>query len=252
MPSDPRFEIIPTAAWQGDHLLVATSALGLAGLTAADHLVKARDMDRIGHILASNLPDITPFENGRPRLPLRLYADPDAPVAILVGELFIPAWAADPFVEALRGWIDDSGPDRVTILHGVPFPHGPDEHDVFVVAAPESVATALTDAGIRPMEGGYLDGVAGELMAAHLAGFTPPTAALVTPTHPPGPDFEAAVRLLRALETITGISVDEGELQTQAEEMRRYYQELADRMARFERGEQPLRGQDFPEDRMYM
>lgn len=252
MPRDPRFDVMCTEEWHGDHFVVGTSAPGLAGLTAADHLVKTRSMEQIGHVLASNLPDITPFEDGRPRLPLRLYADPNASISILVGELFIPAWAADPFVEALRGWIDDAGPERVTMLHGVPYPHGPDEHDVFAVAAPEPLAIELTDAGVRPMEGGYLDGVAGELMAAHLAGLAPPTAALVTPTHPPGPDFEAAVRLLGAIEDVIGVSVDERELQERAEEMRRYYQELADRMARFERGEQSLRGQDFPEDRMYM
>ena len=253
MPPNPTFEVEITGDdWQADHFLIGTSTIGLAGLTAVDHLVKSRQTQLIGHIATKQLPDITPFESGTPRLQLRIYADRTDPVVVLVSELFIPVWAADAFVTAVLSWVDQVGPERITILHGVPFPHGPEEHDVFVVASPNTLVTEFKQAGIRPMEGGYLDGIAGELMAAQLMGSAPPTAALVTPTHPPGPDFEAAVRLLEALKGIYGVSVDKRELHERAEEMRQYYEELADRMARFERGDQPIATQDFPDDRMYM
>ncbi|GAB3672812.1 hypothetical protein GCM10028856_26640 [Halopiger thermotolerans] len=74
----------------------------------------------------------------------------------------------------------------------------------------------------------------------------------MTPAHPPGPDFDAALTLLEGIESLYPVEIDEGELRRRSEEMHRYYEELADRMTALRQRDQPVRGRDFPEDRMYM
>lgn len=253
MAQDPAFEIsVSVDESPTDTLLIGLSNFGLADLTAVDHLIKQQNSTEIGHIITHNIPDIMPFEEGEPRLPLRLYTIPDLDLTVLVGELVIPPWAAEPFVEALVEWTSSAEISEITILHGVPFPHGPDEHDVFYVASPPYRRERLTDLDIAPLKGGYLDGVVAELLTYSLAERAPPVGVITTPIHPPGPDFDAAVLFLEALQRIYGFTIDEQELRRRAEEMKQYYTELANRMERLEGTDQPLGSRDFPEDRMYM
>jgi len=92
----------------------------------------------------------------------------------------------------------------------VPSLSGPAEHDVFYVAS-SPYRERLTDPELEPLTGGYLDGVAGELMSKGLAKSTPPIGTLLTlfmtlltPVYPSGPDFDAALRFLEALKTDLG------------------------------------------------
>ncbi|USZ71410.1 proteasome assembly chaperone family protein [Natronosalvus halobius] len=253
MPSEPSFKVTSSAdVSPSETLVIGVSTVGLAGLTAVDHLIKNNNSTEYGHILTRNIPDITPFEEGEPRLPLRLYDLPDLDLSILVGELFIPTWAADSFVEALLEWTSSAGIGEITVLHGVPFPHGPDEHDVFYVASTPYRTKQLEDTEIKPLKGGYLDGIASELITSNLTGKAPPTGALITPTHPPGPDFDSALLFLEALQRIYEFTIDEEELRHRADEVKQYYQELANQMERFGSGERPSGGYEFPEDRMFM
>jgi uncharacterized protein len=52
----------------------------------------------------------------------------------------------------------------------------------------------------------------------------------VTPTRPPGPDLDAALRFLDAPEPMYDLEVDETELRERTEEMNRYYEELGQRL----------------------
>jgi uncharacterized protein len=88
-------------------------------------------------------------------------------------------------------------------------------------------------------------------MTRALDGDAPPVGALVTPTHPPGPDLDGALRFLEALETLCDLSVDETDRRGRTEEMRTYDQKLAERMQSLGQSE-PLSGHDYPEDRMDM
>ncbi|MFC7177161.1 PAC2 family protein [Halosegnis marinus] len=104
----------------------------------------------------------------------------------------------------------------------------------------------------RPPCRGFFDGVVGELLARSLDGDAPPAGVLVTPTHLPGPDFDAALRLLDALEPVYGIEVDESALRERAAETKQYYADLAERMAALQEGTSGGDGREYPGDRMYM
>ena len=233
-------------------LVVGVSQIGMSGITAADYLVRHLDTERIGHSAPAELPAIAPFEMGEPRHHTRLYNVIDSELSILVGELFIPVWAARAFTDALVDWCSAEGVEEIALLHGVPFPHGPEEHAVFHVSTPAYREARLSDSDIQPLGGGLLDGVAGEIVTRSLDASSPPVGVYVTPVHPPGPDIEATLRLLDALQRVYDFEVDEAELREISAQMRRYYDELANSMQAIGDADAPMARRDFPEDRMYM
>lgn len=229
-----------------DNRLVAGFAeYGLAGLTAVDYLTKQLELEEIGHIAVEELPAITPFEDGTPRHHTRLFSKPGLDVTIVVGELFVPPFAAAAFGNALLSYTEEHGVEEATILSGVPISHGPDDHRPFYVASEDYQKARLSgDHDITPMPGGFLDGVNGALMErainSHLK-----TCILTTPVHAQIPDVDAALRLLQALDTVYDLEVDIGPLEEFATAVAEQYEELA---ARLETQQEDRRH----EDRMYM
>jgi len=235
----------------GTTLVVGQTHPGLAGVTAADYLVRHLDSERAGHVSTDALPTIAPFEAGVPRHHSRLYTLDDAPLSVLVGELFVPFEAARSYADTLLAWAETQGVDEIAVLHGVPFAHGPDEHAVFHVATDGYRTGRLSDDVFNPLANGFLDGVAGELVTRSLDDAAPEVGVYITPTHPPGPDVDASLRLLTALETVYGFDVDESELEALSEQLREYYGKLAERVASATEGEEALGGYGT-QDGMYM
>jgi len=260
-------------------VIAGFSQYGLAGMTAVDFLVDHLELEETGHLRAEGLPTITPFENGRPRHPTRLFSREDLDVTLLVGELFVPNSLAEPFSRAVLDWTERANVDEIAVLSGAPFPHGPAEHRAFYiasddyraahfpdddpaagedpaadadpvagddpaeVAAPDTPDTADTGL-VRPMMNGFLDGTNAALMArsmeSDLRGCV-----YVTPVHPQIPDVDAAIRLVEAVEEVYGLGVDTGPLEAFASQVGEYYQSLAERLEEHADEEQPS-------DRMYM
>lgn len=266
-------------------VLAGFSQFGLAGLTAVDFLVDHLELEETGHLSAEGLPTITPFENGRPRHPTRLFSREDLDVTLLVGELFVPNSLAEPFSRAVLDWTERASVDEIAVLSGAPFPHGPADHRAFYIASDDYRAAHFPDdappagddpavdddptASDGPAAGDDSAGVAaadasdtGEpgTVQPMANGFLDGTnAALmarsmesdlrgcvyVTPVHPQVPDVEAAVRLVDAVEGVYGLGVDTGPLEAFASEVGEYYQSLAERLEEHAEEEQPS-------DRMYM
>jgi uncharacterized protein len=239
----------PTVAVHEDRtvtepVVAGFSEFGLAGLTAADYLVKQYEMESVGHVSTEGLPSITPFTAGEPRYPTRLHASEDVPITALVSEQFVPAWAAETFGTELLEWIDASAVDECCVVTGMPVPHGPDDHRTFWIATEDFRERRLADSDLQPMGNGFLDGVNAALLERGIDSDLA-VGVLVTPVHPQAPDAEAALRLLDGLIEIYGLDVDTGPLETFAEEVGDYYGELAARLDAQEEA-------DRPEDRMYM
>lgn len=251
-PQDYAFEVEMTADRDPQHtLLVGLSNIGMAGLTTADYLVRNSDAEQIGYISPDDLPAITPFADGEPRHHTRVYRIPDSDVTVLLGELFIPVAAAKSFTADLLDWATSAGIENIAVLNGVPYPHAPDKHDVFHVATPAYRNQYVEETDIDPLTGGFLDGVAGELMTRGLEDAFPPVGVFVTPTHPPGPDIDAALRFLDVLQAVYDLSVDRTELAQLAGEVQQYYAELADRIQALDDSAQSVASQEYPEDRMF-
>lgn len=223
-------------------LLCGFSEYGLAGLTAADYLVKQLDLEPTGHVSAVDLPGITPFENGRPRHHTRLFGG-DGPISVLVGELFIPRQLSGQFAAALADWAEGTV-EELLVLSGVPIAHGPEDHRTFYVATDDFRERRLVDTEIPPMGGGFLDGVNATLVQEGLDGALG-VGIVATPAHAQNPDVEAALRLLGAVSDAYDLDIDTEPLESFAAEVQRHYTELSERMRATEEADQP-------EDRMYM
>lgn len=240
-----------TASFQITHeseppetLVAGFSQFGLAGLTAVDYLIDHLDMEETGYITTDVLPMITPFENGTPRHHSRLFSRSDLDVTVLINELVIPVWAANSFAEAILEWTDANDVSEISVLAGVPIPHGPEEHRVFYVATTDYQTHRLGDVDIPPMGNGFLDGVNASLIGRGMD-TSLRACVFVTPAHAQAPDVDAALRLIETFETVYGIDIDSGPLEKFAGEVHQYYQELADRL-------QTVEQEQLPEDRMYM
>jgi len=250
MPTDrteaePRFDVERDDDDRSSRLVLGFSEFGLAGLTAVDYLVTHLELERTGRVLVDGLPAITPFVGGVPRHHTRLYSREDLDLTVLVGELFVPARAAEPFGEAVLEWTERAQVEEALLLSGVPIAHGPEEHRAYYVATPDFRDAHIADTGITPMSGGYLDGVNGALMARGLDSDLR-TCLLTTPVHAQAPDADAALRLLEALLSVYDLDVDLGPMTEFAARVAEHYEELAARMEAVQEAE---RG---PEDRMFM
>lgn len=227
-----------------DRLIAGFSSFGLAGLTAINFLTDQLELEETGHVTTEDLPSITPFENGTPRHHTRLFSRPNAEYTVLGNELFIPQWAADPFAEAVLNWTESNAVEEITVLAGVPVPHGPEEHRVFYIATEDYPRDQLERSDIPPMGHGFLDGVnaglVGQGMESDLR-----VGVLATPVHPQAPDVEAAIRLVEAIKQVYGIEIETTALEAFADQIQQYYQSLEERLKAENQAE-------MPEDRMFM
>ncbi|WP_135363362.1 proteasome assembly chaperone family protein [Halosimplex halophilum] len=242
--AEATFEIRETGDTEGEALIAGFSEFGLAGLTAADYLVQQLDPEVVGHVTAPDLPTITPFDDGTPRHPVRLFSAESVPVVVLVSELFVPATAARSFSDALLSWTADADISETVVLSGVQMPHAEDDHRTFYVATEDYRRARLDDADVPPMATGFTDGVKASVLAR---GIDSPLRACVyaTPAHAQAPDAEAALRLVETVDDVYDLGVDTGPMESFAAEIQRHYRDLADRI-------EQAREEQQPEDRMYM
>lgn len=230
-------------------LLCGFASYGLSGLTAVDFVIDQLELAETGHVTAEELPSITPFEDGRPTHHTRLFSKPDLDLTLLKNELFVPPTLGGAFGESILEWTERHDTEEIAIVDAIPMQHSPDDHRTYHVATEDYHERRLgeegDDAPTTPMARGYIDGVAGALVEQ---GIDSPLAVGVfqTPVHQQMPDFEASIRLVETINAVYGLDVDTEPLQSFADEIQRYYTELAQRY------EAAAEREDSFSDRMYM
>jgi uncharacterized protein len=248
MAETPRFEFeLDPDVTLGSRLLIGFGSPGMSSLVATDHLTTELDASEVGHATASGLATVTPFTDGKPRYATRLY-DTGEDLSLLVSEVLLPAPVGELLGDAILALADDHGIEEITLLYGASYPHGPEQHAVFSVSTDAYPTERVVDHGVKPLSGGFLDGLVGGLLEDGINDETPAVGVLVTPGHPPGPDFDAALLFMDAVCAHYDIDVDRTELEERSEEVDRYYAELADRMGAV----QDEGSRDWIDDRMYM
>lgn len=248
----PGFEVVPVEG-EATHETVIAGIGGpdLAGLTAVDYLLGEYESTRIASIRTRGLPDVAAVTDGIPRHPVRLHRIDPLELSVLVSEVFIPVSLADRFADAIAAWLGQTEIASVTLLYGAQFPHGEAQHVPFL-AAPERYRTRVGEVPLEPLSSGLLDGIAGELLLRGMEDGFPDSGVIVTPAHLPGPDVEAALRLLDGLARLHDVAIDTTDLETRWEQLRDYYEGIAERMQAIQEADGTATTRDFPEDRMYM
>lgn len=242
--TDASFHVTHETGETGETLLVGLSQFGLAGLTAVDYLATQLDLEETGHITAEALSSITPFTDGVPRHHTRLYSREDLDLTVLVGELFVPVQAADPFSRSILEWAEGDAVDEIAVLSGIPLAHGPTDHRTFYVATGDYRDDRLDEADVDPMGMGFLDGVNASLVERGLDTDLG-VGVFVTPVHAQVPDVEAALRLLSTIRRVHDLEFDTGPLEEFASEVQNHYAQLSERLEAAESHERP-------DDRMFM
>jgi len=241
---DATFEIRDAGETDGETLIAGFSEFGLAGLTAANYLIEQLDLDERGHVTAPDLPTITPFDQGVPRHPIRLFSADSTPVVVLVSELFVPTAAARSFSDALLSWTEAAEISETVVLSGVQMPHAEEDHRTFYVATDDYRRARLEDADVEPMASGFTDGVKASLLARGI-GSGLRACVYATPAHAQAPDAGAALRLVETVDDVYELGVDTAPMESFAAQIQRHYRDLAERIER-------ARDEQQPEDRMYM
>lgn len=242
--SGTQFEVVEDRQPTGDVLVCGLTAFGLAGLTAVDYLVDQTSLDQCGYV-RSTAATITPFTDGTPRHPVRVYDSPDLAPTVLVGEVPVARDDSRSFTSAVVEWAIGADIDEVVVLSGVPGPHGPEDHRTFSVATPDYQAARLpVDGPVPPMGSGFLDGVPASFLTDGID-TSLRVGVFVTPVHGQVPDADAALRLLETLVEVYDLPVDTGPLASFADQIQRHYADLAERL-------EMAADADRPEDRMYM
>lgn len=221
-------------------LLLAFSTPGMAGVTASEYVRDQLALDQTGHVQIDGLPPITPFENGRPYHHTRLYSGPAVELTVLTSELPIPLTATDAFGRDLLGWVLDNDVREVTILLGIgSFGDGRASADegLYFVASDDYRERHLEDSVLTPLTRGFLDGINASLVSRAID--TPlRVGVLATPVRTALLDGGAALRLVRATDSLYGLGIDTGQLERFAEQTSRYFEQLARRFEAHE-GERP-------------
>ncbi len=226
-------------------LLVGLPEIGMAGLTAVQYLNEELEFEVSGHVENEELPSITPFEEGVPRHHTRFFSSPDYDFTTLVGELPVPIWASRSLSDAVLDWTEENGVEEVVFLSGVAMPHDPDEHEVFYVATDDYRENRLKDADVKPMSGGFLEGVNAEVVQRGIG--SPLTVGIyATPVHPLPQDVEAAIRLISGFRNVYDVDVDVAPLEEYAKKLDDYHLQLFEHMREQKEGGRPA------EDRMFM
>jgi uncharacterized protein len=141
-------------------------------------------------------------------------------------------------------WTDDHGVDEITVLSGVPVPHGPDDHRTYYVASEDYRAARLEGTDIPAMAAGFLEGINASLVGRGMESSLQ-VGVLLTPVHAQAPDVQAAIRLVESVSALYDLDVDTAELAAFAEQITQYYADLAARMERDDRDQRA-------EDQMFM
>ncbi|MES3516970.1 MAG: PAC2 family protein [Natronomonas sp.] len=240
-----RIQVHGDATLSEPTLIEGLPGAGLVGKIAADHLVRAFDMEYYAAVHCDGLPRVAVYggNSSDVRPPVRLYADASSDLLVLQSDVPVSPSQAAGFAGCITGWIDEM--DALPLyLSGLPEEKG-DTPEMYGIAT-GGADRLLEEAGIvQPRQDGMISGPTGALLY-RAAETNLDAVGLIVQTDPQFPDPEGARALLKhGIEPIAGVEIDTKELIEKAGEIQAAREQLAEQLqgAGDERSEaQPIRG----------
>ena len=215
-------------------LVEGLPGVGLVGKIAADHLVRAFDMDHYASCHCEGLPKVAAYREDDPavRPPVRIYADEGRDLLVLQSDVPVSPERATAFSTCVTGWLveEDVTPIYLSGLpaekDGVPEMYGISTGDGDALLAEHDIA--------QPSESGLVSGPTGALLSeASQADLD--SLGLIVQANKQFPDPEAArVLIVEGIEPIADIEVGTDTLVEQAEEISQARENLAKQMQQAE------------------
>jgi uncharacterized protein len=229
-----QIEVVRDMELESPVLVEGLPGVGLVGKIAADHLVRAFDMDHYASCHCEGLPKVAAYQEDDPavRPPVRIYADEGRDLLVLQSDVPVSPERATAFSTCVTGWLveEDVTPIYLSGLpaekDGVPEMYGISTGDGDTLLAEHDIA--------QPSESGLVSGPTGALLSeasqADLDGL-----GLIVQANKQFPDPEAArILIVEGIEPIADIEVGTDTLVEQAEEISQARENLAKQMQQAE------------------
>ena len=229
-----QIEVVRDMELESPVLVEGLPGVGLVGKIAADHLVRAFDMDHYASCHCEGLPKVAAYREDDPavRPPVRIYADEGRDLLVLQSDVPVSPERATAFSTCVTGWLveEDVTPIYLSGLpaekDGVPEMYGISTGDGDALLAEHDIA--------QPSESGLVSGPTGALLSeASQADLD--SLGLIVQANKQFPDPEAArVLIVEGIEPIADIEVGTDTLVEQAEEISQARENLAKQMQQAE------------------
>ena len=229
-----QIEVVRDMELESPVLVEGLPGVGLVGKIAADHLVRAFDMDHYASCHCEGLPKVAAYQEDDPavRPPVRIYADEGRDLLVLQSDVPVSPERATAFSTCVTGWLveEDVTPIYLSGLpaekDGVPEMYGISTGDGDTLLAEQEIA--------QPSESGLVSGPTGALLSeASQADLD--SLGLIVQANKQFPDPEAArVLIVEGIEPIADIEVGTDTLVEQAEEISQARENLAKQMQQAE------------------
>ena len=229
-----QIEVVRDMELESPVLVEGLPGIGLVGKIAADHLVRAFDMDHYASCHCEGLPKVAAYQEDDPavRPPVRIYADEGRDLLLLQSDVPVSPERATAFSTCVTGWLveEDVTPIYLSGLpaekDGVPEMYGISTGDGDALLAEYDIA--------QPSESGLVSGPTGALLSeASQADLD--SLGLIVQANKQFPDPEAArVLIVEGIEPIADIEVGTDTLVEQAEEISQARENLAKQMQQAE------------------
>jgi len=200
---------------KGYTLIVGFPGIGLVGPIVARHIVETMNMKLAGTISSPEFPAVSAIKNGVALPPVRIYADQEKKIAVVVSEIMFSEKTAKKLGEALIDAAKKWGIERIISIAGVLMPGATNTVILGAASHPEDVKYMMRF-GITPVEKGITTGISAALLTHGQRKSV--NVALVLGTLRAKEDFRAAAEIVRKLDEMLGLDIPyEGLLEKAAE-----------------------------------
>ena len=199
---------------------------GLVGGIAVAHMIDQLKMEEIARVRSKYTPPAVIFVGGQLRHPVRIYANSERTLCLIVCETTIRFEGAYQISSVLLDWLEAKKARELVVLEGLHVRSLPKVNKVYCAAESERIKACL-EKGIEPIPLGIIQGIAGSILSECLIrkiiGL-----AFLTPTIAFTPDPEGAALLIDALNKVYGLGIGTEDLLKEAEKIRQKLKDVAE------------------------
>ena len=220
-------EIIDIKKWTPNKplVLVGMPGPGLVGPIAGSHLVDTFKMSHVAAVHTNLIPTVSVFYGGLLQHPVRIYANEDGTLVVVVSEIAIPTDAMFTLARKLIEWLIDKGSETLVSMDSVDI-KSIKKRDVIFGVAEEDAMKDIEKKGIVRLSKGYVGGFTGALMNECIVRPEIKGLGLLVPATSDLPDPASAANLLKSIGAIFSLEVPVDKLIKEGQELQEKLRDL--------------------------
>ena len=221
---------------KGHTVIVGFPGIGLVGPIAAKHIVDSMGMELIGAAFSESFPTVAAIKNGVSLPPVRIYADGEKKIAVVLSEILFSDKTAKALGETLVETAKNEGAKRILSIAGVLVPTA-SSRVLWGAGSTKEEVEFLKGYGIQPVEKGITTGISAALLVKGQETGVP--VALILGALRTKEDYRTAAEIVKKLDEMLGLDVSYGELTERAKNIEK---EVCNIFARSKQRDSPMYG----------